>query len=85
MIYLERGDIIIRDLQESDVLPLVEGEIAQGWQGVTREKPGRNIGRGTTLRLWLGPAYVCKTWVYSGRHRSMVEWNQAGAVCSLRK
>ncbi len=38
MIYLERGDIIIRDLQESDVLPLVEGEIAQDWQGVTRDK-----------------------------------------------
>ena len=38
MVYLERGDIVVRELRESDIMPIVEGEIAQGWQGVTREK-----------------------------------------------
>ena len=38
MVYLERGDIVVRELRESDIMPIVEGEIAQGWQGATREK-----------------------------------------------
>lgn len=38
MTYLERGDIIVRELKESDIAPIVAGEIEQGWQGVTREK-----------------------------------------------
>jgi len=31
MIYAEYPGLIIRDLQESDIAPLVAGEIAQGW------------------------------------------------------
>lgn len=38
MIYLERGDIVVRELRESDIEPIVAGEIAQGWEGATREK-----------------------------------------------
>ena len=38
MTYLERGDIVVRELRESDIMHIVEGEIAQGWEGVTREK-----------------------------------------------
>lgn len=38
MIYLTRNDIVIREFQESDIEPIVSGEIAQGWKGATREK-----------------------------------------------
>lgn len=37
-VYLTRGALVIRDLCAADVEPIVAGEIAQGWQGATREK-----------------------------------------------
>ena len=37
-VYLTRGVLVIRDLCAADVEPIVAGEIAQGWQGATREK-----------------------------------------------
>lgn len=37
MVYLEREYIVVRDLCEADVEPIVAGEIAQGWHA-TRDK-----------------------------------------------
>ena len=38
MIYLKRNNLLIRELCEADIEPIVAGEIAQGWLGASREK-----------------------------------------------
>ena len=58
-VYLTRGALVIRDLCAADVEPIVAGEIAQGWQGATREKYDmclRDAAAGRCIALCASPS-----------------------------